>query len=135
MRKLLDALLLPAKRWVVISIAAAALMLGLFWIFGGMPDKGEPLLTTLVVSLLWFWGVVLVLFIQVKNPSCPEWFLNLFELAMLVVFGAAWIVSCVNFLLHLQNGFSPAVCVCAVTWGAVSFAHSKRKMPPPMDAQ
>ena len=77
MRKILDKLFGNKKLSLIIPFAIALLMYLLFVLFGTVQDKVNLMITTPIVSVVGFFGIFLVVFIQVKNPMCPEWFWDL----------------------------------------------------------
>ena len=126
MRKILDKLFVNKKLafWIPIAFAAVAYLL--FALFGSVENKGEELISLLIVTPLWLFGVFLIIFFQVKNPRCPEKFLDFFELMAIVVFVSCALVNMITFLI---NGFQDLGVICpgAVTYSAVAWAHSKRE--------
>ena len=79
MRKILDKLFENKKLAFWLPIIFATLIYLLFLLFGTSDDKNELLVATLVATVFWLFGSFFVVFVQVKNPRCPEWFLNIFE--------------------------------------------------------
>ena len=127
MRKILDTLL-NKKIMVIMPLVITVLIYILFLIFGNDPNKVNLLITMTIISLMFFWGVYLVIYIQIKNPSCPEWFLNLFEFLALVIFGFGGAFSAVNFFIHINDGFTPMTCCLGmVALSSISYVHGKRK--------
>ncbi len=126
MRNILDKLFENKKLafWFPIAFAAVAYLL--FALFGVSENKGEDLIVMLIVSIGWFFGVFLITFFQVKNPMCPEKFLDFFELMAIVVFVSCALVNMITFFI---NGFQDLGVICpgAVTYSAVAWAHSKRE--------
>ena len=126
MRNILDKLFENKKLafWIPIAFAAVAYLL--FALFGVSENKGEDLIVMLIVSIGWFFGVFLITFFQVKNPMCPEKFLDFFELMATVVFVSCALVNMITFFI---NGFQDLGVICpgAVTYSAVAWAHSKRE--------
>ena len=127
MRKLLDALFSHKKLSFIIPLLSAVVMYLLFIVFVNRPDKLRLAVMTPIVTLICFFGVFLVVFAQVKNRLCPEWFLNLVELLILVIFCLFSIVSCIWFLINPFQNYSEMLCSSMVTWSAVCWAHSKRQ--------
>lgn len=127
MRKLLDALFSHKKLSFIIPLLSAVVMYLLFIVFVNRPDKLRLAVMTPIVTLICFFGVLLVVFAQVKNRLCPEWFLNLVELLILVIFGLFSIVSCIWFLINPFQNYSEMLCPGMVAWSAVCWAHSKRQ--------
>lgn len=126
MKKLLDKLFANKKLSMSIPMAIALLVYLLFILFGTAEDKIKITIMTPIVSVLWFFGVFLILFAQVKNPMCPEWFLNIGELLPTVVFGIYAIVGVLYFVISGFQKFDMGICLELVTYSAVSWAHSKR---------
>ena len=126
MRSILDKLFENKKLafWIPIAFAAVAYLL--FALFGVSENKGEDLIVMLIVSIGWFFGVFLITFFQVKNPMCPEKFLDFFELMATVVFVSCALANMITFFI---NGFQDLGVICpgAVTYSAVAWAHSKRE--------
>lgn len=127
MRKLLDKLFCRKKASLIISLGVSFILYLLFLLFNNSPDKKELVVITPIVSVIGFFGVFLVIFIQVKNNYCPEWFLNFFELSVIIFFGIGTVVYAVLFFASGFQDFSPVLCVGANVWGAVSWAHNKRE--------
>ena len=126
MRKLLDKMFGNKKLSLIIPMAIALLIYLLFVFFGTAQDKTNLMIVTPIASASWFFGVFLIIFIQVKNSSCPEWFLNLFEFLATVIFGISAIVGSISFVAGGFQNFNLGICLGFVTYSAVSLAHSKR---------
>jgi hypothetical protein len=126
MRKILDKMFKNKKLSLIIPTAIALLMYLLFILFGTAEDKTNLMITTPIVSVFGFFGVFLLLFVQVKNPMCPEWFLNLFELLAAILFGIYAIVGVISFVVSGFQNFDEGMCLYLVTYSAISWAHSKR---------
>ena len=126
MRKILDKMFANKKLSLLIPTAIALLMYLLFVLFGTTEDKTDMIIMTPIASVFWFFGVFFVIFIQVKNPSCPEWFLNIFEFLSTTLFGIYAIVDIASFLFDRFQNFDYGLCLGLVTYSAVSWAHSKR---------
>ena len=126
MRKILDKLFENKKLAFWLPIAFATLAYLLFWLFGTTENKNELLIVTLVATIFWLFGSFLVVFIQVKNPMCPEWFLNFAELLFTVGFASYSIIVMFIFIISGFENFSPATCAGIVTYSSISWAHNKR---------
>ena len=126
-RKILDKLFENKKLafWIPIAFAAVAYLL--FALFGSSENKGEDLIGLLILTVAWFFGVFLVFFAQVKNPRCPEKFLDFFELLVLVGFVPSSLIGMFIFLFSGFQNFDFGICVGAVTYSTVSWVHSKRE--------
>ena len=127
MRKILDMLFKNKIISIIIPITIAAVAYLLFIMFGVTDDKTRTIILIPILSIVWFFGCFLIFYIQVKNPICPEWFLNLFELLAVVIFGLFTIIQLISFVLNLFQNFNIGVCLGLVTFSLVSWAHNKRK--------
>jgi len=126
MRKILDALFRHRKPALVIPVLAAAVVYLLFLLFGNAADDLRTLIMTPTLSALWFFGVFFIVYIQVKNASCPEWFLNLLELLVTVLPGLYAVIGTIFFVAGGFQNFEFGLCLGYVTYSAVAWAHSKR---------
>ena len=126
MRKILDKLFENKKLAFWIPIAFATLVYILFLLFGTAEDKNEFLISTPVGTLFWLFGVFFVVFVQVKNPRCPEWFLNFAELMAVVIFVLSGFIEAISFVISGFQNFSPLICAGIITYSSISWAHNKR---------
>ena len=126
MRKLLDKMFANKKLSLIIPMTIALLMYLLFVFFGTSADKTNLMMVTPIVSVIGFFGIFLIVFIQVKNSMCPEWFLNLFELLATIIFGVYAIIGTMSFLISGFQNFNVGICLGFVAYSAISWAHSKR---------
>lgn len=126
MGKILDTLFHNKKLSIGIPILIATVLYLLFIVFGMAEDKTNLIITTPIVSIVVFFGVFVMVLVQVKNTLCPAWFLNLFEFLIIVVFGVYTIIGTVSFVISGFHSFTPALCLGPITFSAVSWAHSKR---------
>ena len=126
MRKILDKMFANKKLSLLIPMAIALLMYLLFIVFGTSPDKINLMMATPIVSVIGFFGIFLVVFIQVKNSMCPEWFLNLFELMATIIFGVYAIIGALSFVISGFQNFNVGICLGFVSYSSISWAHSKR---------
>ena len=126
MRKILDKLFENKKLAFWLPIAFATLVYLLFLLFGTTEDKNALLIPTLVATVFWLFGAFLVVFVQVKNPRCPEWFLNFFELMAVVMFTMFGVIEAISFIISGFQNFSPLICAGIVTYSSISWAHNKR---------
>lgn len=127
MRKILDVLFKNKIISSIIPIAIAAVAYLLFIIFGVTDDKIRTLIAIPILSIVWFFGCFLIFYIQVKNPICPEWFLNSFELLAVGIFGLFAIIQLISFVINLFQNLNIGVCLGLVTIPSISWAHNKRK--------
>jgi hypothetical protein len=126
MRKILDKMFGNKKLAFWLPIIFATLLYLLFLFLGLAEDKNDLLITTLVVTVFWFFGSFFVVFFQVKNSRCPEWFLNVFELIAVVMFTTYGFVDAISFLISGFQSFGPSMCAGIITYGSISWAHNKR---------
>lgn len=125
-RKILDTLFHNKKHSIGFPILVATVLYLVFVVFGVAEDKVNLMITTPIVSIVGFFGVFVIVLVQVKNTLCPAWFLNLFECLIVVVFGVYTIIGTVSFVISGFQSFTPALCLGPITFSAVSWAHSKR---------
>ena len=126
-RKILDKLFENKKLAFWIPIAFAAVIYLLFVLFGTGEDKWELLIITPFVCAFWYFGVFLVVFMQVKNPMCPEGFLDFAELLFVFCFTAYSIIGTLGFIFGgCQSSIASVICAAAVSYSSISWAHSKR---------
>ena len=126
MRKLLDKMFANKKLSLVIPMTIAFLMYLLFVFFGNAEDRISLLIVTPILSVLCFFGVSLGIFVQVKNPLCPKWFANLFELLAAIAFGMDAIVGVVSFAVSGFQNYHIGTCLALIGYSAISWVHSKR---------
>ena len=126
MRKILDKMFENKKLAFWLPIIFATLVYLLFLLFGTVEDKNELLIATPVATVFWLFGSFLVVFVQVKNPRCPEWFLNFCELMAVVVFTVSGLIGAISFVISGFQNFSPSICVGIITYSSISWAHNKR---------
>ena len=126
MRKLLDKMFGNKKLSFIVPIAIALLMYMLFILFGRAEDKTDLMIVTPIVSVIGFFGIFLVVFVQVKNPICPEWFLNLGELLFAIGLGSFAVIRIVSFVISGFQNFDIVICLGLITYSAISWVHSKR---------
>ena len=126
MRKILDKMFANKKLSLIIPMAIALLMYLLFIVFGTSPDKINLMMATPIVSVIGFFGIFLVVFIQVKNSMCPEWFLNIFELMATILFNIYAIIGALSFVISGFHNFNIGICLGFVSYSSISWAHSKR---------
>lgn len=124
---MLDKLFANTKLSIAIPLLTALVVYLLFAVFGTAEDKINRLIASPIVMAIWFWGVFFILYIQVKNPSCPERFLNVFELLAVVFFGAFAIIDTVSFFISGCQNYNLSIGLGLITFSAISFVHSKRE--------
>ncbi len=127
LRKLLDKMFKRRKLTFWVPIIFAALIYLLYVLFGMAENKITILIETPIVTLFWLFGVFLVIFVQVKNQRCPDWFINLFELGAVIVFTGSAVIDIVYFVISGFQNFDPIICAGIVTYSSVSWVHNKRR--------
>lgn len=127
MKKLLDRIFTYRKAAIIAPLVTAAVVYLLFALFGQAADKMAWILLIPVVTAFWYGGVCLVFWVQIKNPSCPGWFLDLVELLVLAVFGLGAVSFGLRFLVNMAHNFTPTLCPGIITWSAIALIHGKRK--------
>lgn len=127
MRKILDKMFENKKSAMIIPLISAVVVYLLFVLFGTAEDKTNTIIMTPIVSAIWFFGVFFIIYIQVKNASCPEWFINLFEMLATILSGIYAIISVVSFFISGFQNYNFGLCPGLVTYSAVSWVHSKRE--------
>jgi hypothetical protein len=98
----------------------------LFIIFGVAEDKMNIIIATPIASVFWFFGAFLVVYVQVKNKSCPEGFLNFFEFVATLFFGIYSIVDAISVVISGFQNFTPITAAGLLTYASIAWAHSKR---------
>lgn len=126
MKKFLDKIFCYTKLSLIIPITVSLLMYLLFVFFGTLNNKVNLIIITPIVSIIGFVGVFFIIFIQIKNSMCPEWFLNLFELLVTIIIGIYGIIGVVSFVVSGFQNFNVGISLYPVIYSAVALAHSKR---------
>ncbi len=126
MRKILDKMFENKKLAILIPILISALMYLLFIIFGVAEDKINIIIAAPIASVFWFFGVFLVVYLQVKNKRCPEGFLNSVEFAAALFFGIYSIVDAISVVISGFQSFTPITAAGLLTYASIAWAHSKR---------
>ena len=126
MRKLLDRMFAKKKLSFFIPLLVSALLYLLFIMFGVTEDKMNIIIATPIASAFWFFGVFLVVYIQVKNRKCPDVFLNFVEIFATLFFGVYSIVDAISVVISGFQNFTPITSAGLLTYASISWAHSKR---------
>ncbi len=126
MKKILDKMFNNKKLAFWVPIIVAALIYLLFLLCGSPVDKKPLLIGTPIVTVFWYFGSFLIVFVQVKNQMCPEWFLNFAELLVTVMFTVFGSVEAISFIISGFRNFSPIICAGIVTYSSISLVHVKR---------
>ena len=126
LRKLLDKMFGNKKLSFMIPMILALLIYLLFVLFGTAENKINLMIVTPIVSIICFLGVFFVVYVQVKNSMCPDWFLNLFEFLITIIFGGYAIIAVLSFIISGFQNFNVGMCIGFVAYSAISLAHNKR---------
>ena len=126
MRKLLDKIFQNKKLSIFIPLTIAVLIYLLFALFGTAEDKSNLLIAIPIGCVFWFFGVFLVVYVQVKNKSCPEGFLNFAEFVATLFFGIYSIVDAIFVVISGFQNFTPITAAGLLTYASIAWAHSKR---------
>lgn len=126
MRKFLDKMFASKKLSILLPILLSALLYVLFILFGTAEDKINTVIAAPIVSVLWFFGVFLIVYVQVKNKSCPEGFLNVVEFAATLFFGIYSTVDAISVIIGGFQSFTPITSAGLITYASIAWAHSKR---------
>ena len=127
MRKILDFLFKRKVLSAVVPLLCAALVYLVFILFGEGTDKLQVIGIVPVVCSFIFGGMFLILYIQVKNPLCPDAFLDFGELFFLTFFSLVTIPNIVMFFINVKEGFTVSSLFGFIIWSAISVVHNKRK--------
>ena len=126
MRKILDKMFENKKLAMLVPLVLATLVYLLFVLFGAAENKMNLVIEIPIICAIGFFGGFFVLLIQVKNPSCPEWFLNSFELLCTISWILYAIIGTIRFVIGGFQDFDLSICLGFVVYSAFAWAHSKR---------
>ncbi len=126
MRKILDKMFQNKKLSILIPILISVFLYLSFIIFGVAEDKMNIIIATPIASVFWFFGVFFVVYVQVKNKSCPEGFLNFAEFFATFFFGIYSIVDAISVVISGFQSFTPITAAGLLTYASIAWAHSKR---------
>ena len=126
MRNFLDKIFRNKKVTILVPIIISLLLYFLYVLLGTGEEKNNLLIITPIASLFWYFGVFLVIYIQIKNPMCPEGFLDFFEIAATFFFGIGSVIIVILGLIDGMKNFNPLYIASCLTFSSISWAHSKR---------
>ena len=127
MRKILDRMFEQRILAIGCPIIFSVVMYALFLLLGADEGQNELMIVVPIATVAWFFGSFLIFLILIKNPRCPDGFVDVFELLSLIFFVGYSIVSAVIFIASGFTRFDLAICLGSVTYSSISLAHSKRK--------
>lgn len=128
MRGLLDQIFKNKKATIFIPIIISLIIYMLFILFGTGEEKDSFIILIPIISIFWYFGVFLVIYIQIKNPMCPEKFLDFFEFVATVFFSIGAIVFVILALINRMQNFNLTTIPACLTISSLSLAHSKRNI-------
>ena len=126
MRTFLDKIFKNKKVTILVPIIISLLLYFLYALLGIGEEKNNLLIITPIVSLFWYFGVFLVIYIQIKNPMCSEGFLDFFEIVATFFFGIGSVIIVILGLIDGMKNFIPLYIAPCLTFSSISWAHSKR---------
>ncbi len=128
MRFLLDTVF-KCKRLAVILPIITALIFGILGYF--LSDSfGADVNNLWLLPLYMLCAFVITFFLLFGIMSikmCPGWYVDTFELLILLGTGISAITQIVNFFIDIQT-FSSSMPICITCWSAVSVAHNRRNI-------
>lgn len=89
-------------------------------------ENRSLILKDLIIAICWYFGVFLILSMLARIKNCPDWYIDNFELLLLVATAFSAIYQLANYIFGSISDLSSACFVCIITWSAVSLAHNKR---------
>jgi hypothetical protein len=126
MREILDKIFKNKKLTILIPIIVSLFLYFLFVLFGTGEEKNNMLILLPLMGLFWYFGVFLVVYIQIKNPLCPEKFLDFFVFIATIFFSIGAVFLTVSALINGMHNFNPVTIPACLTLSSLSWAHSKR---------
>lgn len=126
MRRILDKMF-EKKITISIPIIFSLFLYLLYILFGTGDEKNNMILLLPLMGVFWYFGVFFVIYIQIKNPLCPEKTLDFFELVSAFFFGIGSIVYVIIFFVSKMQIYAGVMApIACLSFSAISFAHSKR---------
>ena len=126
MKRVLDKMYQNKKITIFMPIIISIILYLLFVLFGSCDEKNSLIIIAPIISIIWYFGSFLVIYVQVKNPMCPKRFLDFFEIISSFIFIIAAIVSIVSIFVSGMKDFTPLTTASCLTCSSISWAHSKR---------
>ena len=125
MREFLDKIFNNRKETTFIPIIIALLIYILLILFSTGEERNIYAIMVPFISVFCYFGVFFVIYIQIKNPLCPQKFLDFFEvLATIVSSIAAVLFTILGLINDIQNLVS--VILACLVFSSLSWVHSKR---------
>lgn len=128
MRFLLDSIF-KCKRLAVVFPLITALVFGLLGYF--LSDSFGSGINNLCLLPLYMLCAFLVTFFLLFGimsiKMCPGWYVDTFELLILLGTGISAVAQMINFFIDFQS-FTSSLPICITCWSAVSVAHNRRNV-------
>lgn len=128
MKRVLDKMYQNKKITIFMPIIISIILYLLFVLFGSCDEKNSLIIIVPIISIIWYFGSFLVIYVQVKNPMCPKRFLDFFEIILSFMSIFAAIISIVSFFVSGMKDFTPLTTVSYLTCSSISWAHGKRSI-------
>ena len=110
--------------YALIGVALGSWLL--YLLTGGWQADRELALLTPLTMVIGGGGGFLVFYLQVRNPMCPDRFLDWAELLMLSVFGLETLMLLLTFFANMPEGFSFTISAAPASILGVALAHRRR---------
>lgn len=128
MREFIDKIFKNKKATIFIPIIVSLIIYVLFILFGTGEEKNSFIIIIPLISIFWYFGVFFVIYIQIKNPICPEKFLDFFEFVAIIFFSIGAAVFIIFALINGMQNFNLVTIPACLTISSLSWAHSKRNL-------
>ena len=79
MKRVLDKMYQNKKITIFMPIIISIILYLLFVLFGSCDEKNSLIIIVPIISIIWYFGSFLVIYVQVKNPMCPKRFLDFYQ--------------------------------------------------------
>ncbi|MBR2722529.1 MAG: hypothetical protein IKB75_07140 [Clostridia bacterium] len=126
MRNFIDRVFNNKKATMFIPIIISLLIYVLFIIFGTGEEKNNFIFIIPFISVFWYFGVFLVVYTQIKNPLCPEKFLDFFEFVATIFSSIGAVAFIILALINGMQNVNPQPILSCLTFSSLSWVHSKR---------
>ena len=125
-RRVLEWLVVHSKPIIFGFLAWAIVSLILFCIFGTAPDKMMVVVLSIVLPLLYYWGIRFAFVISKINPLISPRLWDIVSLLFLFLWAFFAGMQTVNFITAFPNGFSPGVGISVGILSGLLHANRKR---------
>ena len=125
MREFLDKIFNNRKATIFIPIIIALLIYILLILFSTGEERNIYAIIVPIISVFCYFGVFFVIYIQIKNPLCPQKFLDFFEVLATIVFSIAAVLFTILGLINDVQNLVFVILAC-LAFSSLSWVHSKR---------